>query len=199
MNLVAAFVFGWIAAALTERAFHASGRHGLHLRRPRSIAWLTRAPTQPSPEELDVVLRGYELFQAIERSPLSRVIGVGATQTSDGITIECISIELRGAGGRGFLRVHSTDVFRASVGMHDRPREPASPTIQDDLGTDYTVAWSARGGSGGDDYSEVTAEFVFVPTPPSGANRLEVSIPRLDPSGHPQDPKLTPWVFGVPL
>lgn len=80
-----------------------------------------------------------------------------------------------------------------------RPRDPPPPSIQDDLGTEYTVAWSATGGGGGDDRSEATAEFWFAPAPPAGARRLEVSIPQLDPSGVRQESELPPWVFDVPL
>lgn len=146
------------------------------------------------------MLRGYNLFASIARSPLSRVIGVGAVQASDGTTVEFISVELRETGGRGLVRVHSTKGYRPPWNPPDRPREPAPPSIQDDLATDYAVGWSSRGGSGGgDDYSEITAEFWFAPAPPSGAHRLEVSIPRLDPSDDRHVPVLPPWVFELPF
>lgn len=197
--IVAALLVGGIAALLAERAFHASGRSGLHLRPLRSTGRLTRAAVQPSAEEFEATLRGYHLFMSIERSALCRVIGVGAAQTTEGITVEFISVELRQSGGRGFLRVHSGAGYRPRWSPPEPRREPAPPNIQDDLGTDYTVGWSSRGGGGSDDYSEVTAEFLFAPTPPLGARRLEVSIPRLDPSGDWHEPVSASWVFDVPL
>ena len=197
--IVAALLVGGIAALLAERAFHASGRSGLHLRPLRSIGRLTRAAVQPSAEEFEATLHGYHLFMSIERSALCRVIGVGAAQTTEGITVEFISVELRQSGGRGFLRVHSAQGFRAQSNPLERPRGPAPPSVKDDLGTDYAVSWSVRSGSGGDDYSEATAEFLFAPIPPEGARRLEVSIPRWDSFGDRHEPELAPWVFDVPL
>lgn len=198
--ILAAFLVGWIVALLAERAFHASGRHGIHLRPLRSTARRKWAGVQPSPEDVQEMLRGYNLFVSIARGPLSRVIGVGAEQTSDGTTVEFISVELRKAGGRGLVRVHSSKGYGPPRNPPDRPSSPSPPSIQDDLGTDYAVGWSSWGGSGGDDdHSEFTAEFWFAPAPPSGARRLEVSIPQLDPSGVRQESELPPWVFDVPL
>jgi len=118
------------------------------------------------------MLRGYNLFASIARSPLSRVIGVGAVQTSDGTTIECISVELREAGGRGLVRVHSSKGYRRPPrNPPDRPRDPAPPRLRDDLDTNYAVGWNSwGGGGGGDDFSEFTGGFWFAPAaPPPGA------------------------------
>lgn len=146
------------------------------------------------------MLRGYNLFAPIAQSPLSRVIGVGEAQTSDGITVECTSLELREAGGRGLVRVHSSRGYGPPRNPPDRPRDPAPPSLRDDLGTDYAVGWSSWGaGGGGADYSEFTGEFWFAPAPPAAAGRLTVSIPQLDPTGGLPKPELPPWVFDVPL
>lgn len=198
--VVGAFLAGGIVALLVERAFHASGRSGLHLRPLGSTVWLRRARVQPSSEEFEEMLRGYNLFAPLARSLLSRVIGVGAVQTSDGTTIEFISVELREAGGRGLVRVLSSKRYRPPQNPPDRARDPARPSMQDDLGTDYAVGWSSWGGGGGrDDYSEFMGEFWFAPAPPVAAGRLTVSIPQLDPSGSQPGPELPPWVFVVPL
>lgn len=197
--ILAALLAGGILALLAERAFHASGRSGLHLRSLRSNSRLTRAPDQPSPEEFEAIRRAYTLLLSIERSALSRVVGVGATQTSDGITVEFISVELRESGGRGFLRVHSREGFRVQPNPLEQPSEPEPPSVQDDLGTDYVVSWSARSGSGDGDYREATAEFLFAPIPPEGAGRLRVSIPRSDSFGDRRDPQKEPWVFDIAL
>ena len=196
VTIVAALLVGGVVALLAEQAFRASGRHGLHFR-----SFMTTAPAadQPSPEEFEAMLHSYNLFQAMERSPLSRVIGVGAVQSSDGITVEFISVELREAGGRGVVRFHSSQGYRPSMGPPGSPREPAPPTIQDGVGTRYSVAWSSRGASGGGDYSEATAEFVFAPAPPPGPHQLEISVPRLDPPGDRRRPASAPWVFELPL
>jgi hypothetical protein len=196
--VLAALLAGGIVALLAERAFHASGRSGLHLRSLRSTSRLTRAPVQPSPEEFEAIRRAYTLFVSIERSALSRVIGVGASQIAHGLTVEFISVELRESGGRGFLRVHSREGFRVQPNP-ERHHEPEPPSVQDDVGMDYAVSWSARSGSGDDDYSEATAEFLFAPIPPEGARRLRVSIPRSDPFADRLDPQKEPWIFDVAL
>ena len=198
--LVGAFLAGGIVAMLAERAFHASGRHGLHLRPLRPTAGLRRARIQPSSDELEQMLRAYDLLSLIARSPLSRVIGVGAAQIFDGITVECISIELREAGGRGLVRVHSSQGYRPPQNPPNWLGEPAPPNMHDDLGTEYAVGWSSwGGGGGGDDHSEFTGEFWFVPVPPVAAGRLAVSIPQLDPSGGAPEQEGPPWLFDVPL
>ncbi len=199
--VVGAFLAGGIVAMLAERAFHASGRHGLHLRPLRPTAGLRRARIQPSSDELEQMLRAYDLLSLIARSPLSRVIGVGAAQTSDGTTVEFISVELREAGARGLVRVHSSKGYGPPRILPDRRLgEPAPPSMQDDLGTEYAVGWSSwGGGGGGDDYSEFTGEFWFVPVPPVAAGRLAVSIPQLDPSGGAPEQEGPPWLFDVPL
>jgi hypothetical protein len=43
----------------------------------------------------------------IDRSPLSRVVAVGQTQTGDGTTVECIALEFRHDAGRGSKARHS--------------------------------------------------------------------------------------------
>ena len=117
--VVGAFLAGGIGTLLAERAFHASGRHGLHLRPLRSTVGLRRARFQPSSEEFEELLRGYNVLASITRSPLSRVIGVGAAQIFDGITVECISLS------GGHVVVGRQDSWRA---RRDRVSGGTAPT-----------------------------------------------------------------------
>lgn len=197
----AAFVAGMIAIVLVERAFHRSGRQGIHFRHwDSSTAKLTRAATQPSPEETAAMLRQFERLESIRRSPRTRVIGVGATLEDDGITVEFLSVELRGAGGRATYRVHANAPYRGGADPETRWRLPPQPIVVDDLGTAYATGMSAWGGGGGSqDDSESVVDFAFAPAPPATARSLRVSVPYLDPAGGPPELKHAPWVFDVPL
>jgi hypothetical protein len=143
--------------------------------------------------------RAYSLHRSIERSALSRVVGVGTSQAADGTTVEFIALELRAAGGRGSIRIHSTHGFTVHANAHERPVEPAPPTVADDLGTQYVAGWGARNGGGDDDYTEVTAEFLFAPDPPPGARVLTVTIPRSVAFASRVGPREDPWIVVTPL
>ena len=197
--LLAAFIGGAFAALLITRVLHVRGPSVVRWGSTRSSARLQRSAHQPSPAEVEAWQLAYSLHRSIERSALSRVIGVGTSQTTDGTTVEFIAVELRAAGGRGSLRIHSTHEFTAHANAHVRPAEPAPPTVTDESGTHYVAGWGARNGSGDDDYTEVTAEFLFAPDPPPGARVLTVTIPRSIAFASGVESQEDPWVVAAPL
>lgn len=95
--------------------------------------------------------------------------------------------------------IHSTHGFTAHANAHERPVEPTPPTVTDELGTHYVAGWGARNGGGDDDYTEVTAEFLFAPDPPPGARVLTVTIPRSIAFASRVESREGPWVIATPL
>jgi hypothetical protein len=136
-------------------------------------------PKPPTPEEREQINLRNDPLLLIDRSPLSRVVGVGQTQTRDGATVEYIAIELRHAGGRGLLRSMTPGGRQfgpESVGAH--PINPV-PRLEDDLGTAYAVTMPQW--TGDERNSEML--FRFAPVPPAEARRLVIRAPRAWPYG----------------
>ena len=177
----------------------------LVLRRPNSALRIGFSDTQrpwptwpkpPSPNERERMQLRQDPLLLIDRSPLDRVIGVGQAQTSDGVTVECVAIELRGAGGRGLLRTLTPQGHLFSLAAEGaKPTDPV-PRLEDDLGTSYTVTMPQW--TGGDYTSEML--FRFAPVPPADARRLIIRAPRSYPYG-PSRADATDqwWVFDVDL
>lgn len=138
-----------------QRAPHGVVRYwGGGRRRP----W-QRPAIPPSADEIERLQLNQDPLIVTDRSPLVRVIGVGEAQSADGVTVECVSLELRESGGRGLLRTH------AAGGLHGpwpEGRVPTNPTprLEDDLGTAYEV--TMPGWTGGDRDAEMV--FRFAPT-----------------------------------
>ncbi|MDP2350019.1 MAG: hypothetical protein Q8M74_02560 [Chloroflexota bacterium] len=197
------FVVGAVALYLLDRRMilGRSGRlYHFGWNGPR-FARLGRSKQQPSPDELEHWRRSVSLFGAIPGSPLRRVIGVGASASTDDLTVELIAIELRDAGGRGLLRFRS-QIGRMGGSQYAMVGEP-EVDVTDDVGTYYEVGLGGWSGSqdGGD------AEFTFAPRPPDDARRLSIVVERFResrlPPGHelsgPPDGIVGPWKFTVEI
>ncbi|MGZ8475863.1 MAG: hypothetical protein ACXWWQ_06525 [Candidatus Limnocylindria bacterium] len=153
-----------------------------------SAAWGLRE-RQRSRAELQAVTGGdgkarpdltdiHAQMQELERSPLTRVMGIGRVVESDGITVEFLALELRGRGGAITLRAHGRS-FASGPGLLEWP----TLSISDDLGTEYVVM--PAGGGGGEDSMQF--ELRFAPAPPAATRTLDVAIVEFSP---------TTWPFG---
>jgi hypothetical protein len=199
--VVAAFVAGAIAVVLAERAFHGSGRSGIHFRSwSGSTSQLNRSRVQPTQEQVAEMLRQDELLQQVVGSPMTRVIGVGATRQEDGLNVEFPFVELREAGGRASYRVRANVRYQPMAAPPDPWGAQPQPVVEDDLGTAYAVGLATWGGGGGDDtHSEAIVEFTFAPAPPITARTIRVTVPYVDPSRGRPAPTRPGWTFDVPL
>ncbi len=153
-------------------------------------------PKAPSPGEMEQVQLRQDPLLLIDRSPLVGLVGVGQSQSGDGVTIICVVIELREGGGRGLLRT-----LAPTGGLHGPRPEGAAPVdpvprLEDDRGTAYTVtmpSWTS-----GDCSADML--FRFAPAPPAAARRLVVRVPRTPPYALPAaGPNDGSWVFEVAL
>jgi hypothetical protein len=198
---VVAFVAGLTAFVFLNSAMERRGHVQPHFRRwDSSTSKLRRAEMQPSADELAEMVQQLERLETMRRSPLSRVVGVGATLEDDGITVEFLAIELRAAGGRATYRVRAPVTYRGDPAPESPWRSRPQPRVVDDVGTEYATGLSSWGGwGGGEEYSESAVDFVFTPSPPATATSLRISVPYLDPSGGRPDLEHGPWVFDVPL
>lgn len=198
---IVAFVAGLTAFVFLNTAMERRGHYRPHFRRwDSSTAKLRRTEAQPSADELAEMVQQLERLEAIRRSPLIRVIGVGATLEDTGVTVEFLAIELRDAGGRATYRVHANAAYRGDPAPEPPWRSRPQQRVVDDVGTEYATGLSSWGGwGGGEDYSESAVDFVFTPAPPATATSLRVSVPYLDPAGGRPDPDHAPWVFDVRL
>lgn len=131
----------------------------------------------------------HPLFDAV-LSPLDRVIAVGQSTESAGITVELIAIEIRRAGALVSWRARPVDEV---MGID------ADVRVSDDSGQEYTSHPAGHDGSSLH-WSGLT---VFVPPPPVGA-RLTVEIlsfgPPIDhevPRGGSTQHIHGPWQFTV--
>jgi hypothetical protein len=127
-----------------------------------------------------------------------RVIGIGAVVPANGITVEFLALELRGAGGAVTLRAHGSGL--ASPGAEARwPRVG----ITDDLGTPYVIV--PGGGGGSEDSMEY--ELRFAPAPPADVRTLEIAVVEFSSTNGPLEradataplPELAPWRVRVDL
>ena len=109
----------------------------------------------------------FERMQELDRSPLVRVLGIGAAVETDGITVEFLAVELRGGGGAITVRAQGSGLA-SSGGVARWPRV----TITDDLDTTYVVL---PGGGGGNDESW-QYELRFAPAPPPEARTLDIAV-----------------------
>lgn len=152
-------------------------------------------PERPPEDEMDRMLLRQDPLILIDRSPLVRVIGVGQSQSADGATIECVSIEVREAGCRGLLRT-----LAPGGGLHgpwspDTAAVSRIPRVEDDLGTSYTV--TMPGWIGGDREAELL--FRFAPSPPATAHGLVIRAPKVPPFALPAAERSEEfWTFEIP-
>ncbi len=135
-----------------------------------------------------------DALTGIHRSPLVRVIAVGEVQSSDGATVECISLELREGGGIGLLRGYAAEASSGPRPAGATPTDP-TPSIADDLGTTYRVTMPSW--TGDDRATEMV--FRFAPTPPVEARRIFISAPRTPPLSSRWMVAAARWVFEVDL
>lgn len=132
----------------------------------------------------------------VDRSPLVRVIGGGETQSADGVTIECISVEVRQSGCRALLRAVAPEGGLHGPWRVGSPPVDHVPSVEDDLGTAYTV--TMPGWIGGDRAAELL--FRFAPSPPVSAPRLVIRAPKAPPFALPAiEPRGDFWTFELAL
>jgi hypothetical protein len=128
--------------------------------------------------------------QAVDASPLRRVLVVRQQATASGVTIEVLTLELRGLGG-----------VLAATASAEPPTGPPGPfaraSVTDDVGGTYAAA--ATPGGGGPFMRRL--EVRFAPAPPPTARRLELRIEEfVDPFRNHQRGAVTgPWVFTISL
>lgn len=133
--------------------------------RGRSQAEL-RANGQGEPIGADS-MRLFERMQELDRSPLLRVLGIGAAVEADGIAVEFLAVELRAGGGAITLRAHGSGLA-SPRGVVRWPRV----AITDDLDTRYVLV---PGGGGGSEES-MQYEVRFAPAPPAEARTLDIAV-----------------------
>lgn len=124
-------------------------------------------------------MRLFEQMQDVDRSPLVRVLGIGAAVETDGITVEFIALELRGSGGAITLRAHGGGLA-SPRGMVRWP----TVTISDQLHTRYVVV---PGGGGGNEES-MQYELRFAPAPPADVRTLHIAVGGFSSTAWPADP-----------
>jgi hypothetical protein len=140
----------------------------------------------------------FERMQELDRSPLVRVIGIGRVMESDGVTVEFLALELRAGGGSVTLRAHGRGLASARGTM-----QWPTMAIKDDVGTPYVLI--PGGGGGGEDSMQY--ELRFVPSPPAGAQMLDIAVLEFSSSAWPFDrereddavPESAPWRAAVDL
>jgi hypothetical protein len=142
-------------------------------------------PEGVPPEEWAKFLEAMPLME-VPASPLIRVIGVGQSVDTNGITVELLAIEIREAGAVIHWRARAAS---------DLPMLMAEVSVSDDLGTAYSVM-PAESGSGDRHWQGQT---YFAPGPPPGA-RLSITLdgfgPFLPMPGYtPKEPVRGPWRF----
>lgn len=153
-------------------------------------------PKPPSRDEVERMQLRQDPLLLVDRSPLARAIGVGQSQTGDGVTVECVVIEVRESGGRGLLRTLAPDGRLFGPWPEGAaPMDPV-PRLEDDVGTVYTVTMPQW--TGGDYTAEML--FRFAPAPPVGARQLVIRAPRTPPFAQPSAVSTDgSWVFEVDL
>jgi hypothetical protein len=128
---------------------------------------------------------------AIPSSPLIRVVAIGQSVETQGVTVDLIAMEVRQAGAVLYWR---------ALASRDVPMLMADVSLSDDQGTSYRVM-PAGSGSGGHEWQGQT---YVVPAPPTNAN-LAIVLDSFGPHGQmpmpgyiAMDPVRGPWRFEVP-
>ena len=157
-------------------------------RRMGVYSWSTKRPLpwpswpeRPTEDEREQMQLRNDPLLLIDRSPLVRVVGGGETQTADGVTIECISVEVRESGCRALLRAVTPRGGLHGPWRAGSPPVDHVPRVEDDLGTAYTV--TMPGWTGGERASELL--FRFAPPPPVTARRIVIRAPKAPPFALP--------------
>lgn len=167
--------------------------------RSRGISFSGPSELEPwQTEQMEVLTRDYDTFEALRRQRIDRVIASGQTVSADGVTMTLVAIELGEIGGRISLAHQHADEPMADDVQPDPPAPtPAFTPITraaDGAGTTYTVYAMTDELSPSAGRTHVD----FFPPPPPHASVLRVTLTklaRLDSSGlHPG-----PWEFLVGL
>jgi len=182
----------WLA---TGRRPHGGAAYRMHDRgRRRASGWVRFPPL--ARDAIDRMRPASSPLPLIGWSPLRQAIGVGKVQLDDRMSIECISVELREAGGRILLRIHATGGGLQGPWLPGRAPIHPIVIVKDDVGTTYTA--TMRSWMGSDHDAELA--IWFAPAPPETAQLLVVDAPRTPPFVHPLDPRREgAWTFTIPL
>ena len=147
----------------------------------------------PSPEDSDLFKTALQ-HDAVQRSPLVRVVAIGQDVEFEGLMLELIALEIRLAGAVLYWRAQST-------GEHLTGGPDFAVT--DDVGTVYTLlppTWVASEGlANGDTH--------LVPPPPETARTMRIEVgqiggfaPSMMPPGFVSDEPLAGrWTFDFRL
>ena len=120
----------------------------------------------PEQERMTAMARAMEEVEGVERGELRAIIPVGSRAEANGIGLELLTIEIREAGGIGFLAL-SGRLSRVD------PIVGLDLVIRDDVGTAY-----AAGGMSGSSHVGTSrrVDFRFAPAPPAEAQQLSIEI-----------------------
>jgi hypothetical protein len=153
-------------------------------------------PERPSEDEREQMLLRQDPLVVVDRSPLVHVLGIGQSQSAGGTTVECVSIEVREAGCRGLLRTLAPGGGLYGPWSSDTAAISRVPSVDDDLGTSYTVTMPTWTGS--DRAAELL--FRFAPPPPATARVLVIHAPKVAPFALPTVERPgESWTFEIPM
>jgi hypothetical protein len=130
-----------------------------------------------------------ERMQELERSPLVRVVGIGESVETEGVTVDFLALELRQKGGVITLRATGGPVAK-DRGALLWPKL----TVADDVGTEFVVV---PGGAGGGEGS-MQYDLRFAPSPPAAARIIELAILSFSPTEMPFGSAAEPDAAGTP-
>lgn len=167
--------------------------------RMRGVSFSGPSELEPwQTEQMDILSRHSDIFEALRGQRIDRVIAGGQTVTADDVTMTLVAVELGEIGGRISLAHQHADEPMPDTAQSDMPEPfPAfTPvtSLTDDAGTAYTVhaMTDELSPSGGRTHVD------FFPPPPPDATLLRAALTKLarpDTSGlYPG-----PWEFLVRL
>lgn len=167
--------------------------------RSRGISFSGPSELEPwQTEQMDVLSRHYDTFEALRRQRIERVIASGQTVTADDVTMSLIAVEFGETGGRISLAHQHADEPMPDTAQPDMPEPVGAFTpitsVSDDAGTTFTVYAMTDELSPSAGRTHVD----FFPPPPPNASVLRVEVTkltRLDAAGVLPGP----WEFVVPL